>query len=56
MDNNSKFEYNQSIESYMEEYQVYDLFQNLLKQLVVNKPAKPLDFLIDQLMTVEQGK
>lgn len=37
----------------MEEYQVYELFQNLLKQLIVNKPDKPLDFIIDQLQTID---
>lgn len=31
MDKNSKFEYMQTIENYMEEYQVYELFENLLQ-------------------------
>ena len=30
----------------MEENQVYELFYDLLQQLVVAKPDKPLDFLI----------
>ena len=56
MDKNSKFEYTQTIESYLEEYQVYELFESLLQQLLVHKPAKPLDFLINQLSIVEPGK
>jgi hypothetical protein len=56
MDKNSKFEYMQTIESYMEEYMVYELFENMLQQLLVHKPAKPLDFMINQLSIVEPGK
>lgn len=33
----------------MEENHVYELFEDLLQQLLVAKPDKPLDFLIDQL-------
>ena len=36
----------QSIESYLEDNQVYELFENLLKQLVISRPDEPLDFLI----------
>ena len=49
MDKNSKFEYTQSIEQYLEDYEVYDLFQNMLQKLLVHKPAKPIDFMIEQL-------
>lgn len=33
----------------MEDNQVYELFEELFQQLLVNKPDKPLDFLIEQL-------
>lgn len=33
----------------MEENHVYELFEDLLQQLLVAKPDKPLDFLIEQL-------
>lgn len=36
----------QSIEGYLEDNQVYELFENLLKQLVINRPEEPLEFLI----------
>ena len=55
MDKVQKFEYTQQIENYLEDNQVYELFENLLKQLIVNKPSKPLDFLIEKLQE-EPGK
>lgn len=44
-----KYEQTKGIESYLEEKDVKGLFKNLLKQLLVNKPDKPLDFLIEKL-------
>jgi adenylate kinase len=44
----------QSIESYLEDNQVYELFENLLKQLVINRPEQPLDFLIQKLSKPER--
>ena len=49
MDKLQKFEYMQTIEQYLEEQQVYELFEDLLKQLVVHKPSNPLDFLQEKL-------
>jgi len=49
MDKLQKFEYMQTIESYLEDNQVYELLENLLKQLVINRPENPLDFLIERL-------
>ena len=49
MDKLQKFEYTQSIEEYLEMNQVYELFENMLQQLLVNKPDKPLDFMINAL-------
>jgi len=47
MDKVQRFEYTQQIESYIEEEKVYELFEGLLQQLIVNKPERPLDFLIE---------
>ena len=49
MDKLQKYEYMQSIEAFLEDNQVYELFENLLKQLVIHRPEQPLDFLIDKL-------
>jgi adenylate kinase len=53
MDKLQKYEYMQSIESYLEDNQVYELFEGLLKQLVINRPEQPLDFLIQKLSKPE---
>jgi len=42
MDKMSKFDYMSSIESYLNENQVYELFEDLLKQLVISRPEQPL--------------
>ena len=55
MDKLQKFDYMQTIESYLEQKQVYEMFEDLLKQLVVNKPDNPLDFLMDKLKS-QQSK
>lgn len=49
MDKLQKFDYMQSIEDYLENNQVYELFEELLKELVVARPEKPLDFLVNRL-------
>lgn len=51
MDKLQKFDYMQNIETYLEQKQVYELFEDLLKQLVVHKPENPLDFLSEKLRT-----
>ena len=49
MDKLQKFDYMQQIESYLEQKQVYELFEDLLKQIVIHKPDHPLDFITDKL-------
>eukprot|EP00357_Protocruzia_adherens_P011907 CAMPEP_0114990330 /NCGR_PEP_ID=MMETSP0216-20121206/10728_1 /TAXON_ID=223996 /ORGANISM="Protocruzia adherens, Strain Boccale" /LENGTH=454 /DNA_ID=CAMNT_0002353477 /DNA_START=37 /DNA_END=1401 /DNA_ORIENTATION=+ len=49
MENATKIEYQKSLESYLEEYQVYDLFTDLLNQLIIEKPNDPVDYLKDIL-------
>ena len=39
----------QSIESFLEENQVYELFEDLLKQLIVARPDNPLQFLLQKI-------
>jgi hypothetical protein len=38
MDRNEKLKYEQGIESYFDEHKVYDLFEKLFKELIVNRP------------------
>lgn len=49
MDKVAKFEYQQNIEQYLEDKQVFDLLESLMKKLIVHKPEHPLDYLIDNL-------
>lgn len=49
MDRNEKLQYQQSIENYFEEKKVYDLLEKLFKELIVNKPNEPLDYLIKRI-------
>lgn len=49
MDRTEKLQYQQSIENYFEEKKVYDLLQKLFKELIVNKPKDPLDYLIKRI-------
>ena len=51
MDKVQKFEQTKAIEGYLEQNQVFELFLGLLKQIIVNKPEDPLDFLIQRLST-----
>ena len=56
MDKGQKFEFQQQIENYLEDNHVYELFEDLLQQLLVAKPDKPLDYLIEQLDKKKPGK
>lgn len=49
MDKLQKHDYMNNIEGYLEQNQVYELFADLLKRLVVARPDKPLDFIQDAL-------
>lgn len=49
MDKVQKADQSQKINSYLHDNQVFEKFLGLMKQLMVNKPDKPLDFLIEKL-------
>lgn len=49
MDKNQKYEFVKKTEEYLEEKKVYDLFQNLTKQLLIHRPESPIDFLIERI-------
>ncbi len=39
------------VAQYVEKNKIFQLFEELLQQLIVHKPNDPLDFLIDYLST-----
>lgn len=49
MDKIEKVNYVRGIESYMEINHIYDLFRNLTMNLVRDKPANPIKYLISHL-------
>jgi adenylate kinase len=49
MDKQQKLEYQNRIENYLAKDNIYDLFEDLLKQLIVKQPDDPISFLIDKL-------
>ena len=49
MDRTEKLEYEKGIEQYFDEHKVYDLFEKLFKELIINKPENPVDYLIERL-------
>jgi adenylate kinase len=51
MDRVEKLKFKQSIENYFEENKVYELFDKLMKELVINKPLDPVDYLIKRIKT-----
>ena len=49
MDRTEKLAYEKGIEQYFDEHKVYDLFEKLFKELIINRPENPLDYLISRL-------
>lgn len=49
MDKQQKLEYQGKIEGYLGKEHVYDLFEDLLKHLIIKQPDDPISFLIDKL-------
>ena len=53
MDRTDKLNYEQGIENYYDQHKVYDLFDKLFKELIINKPENPIDYLIERLKRKE---
>ena len=53
MDRSEKLQYEQGIEQYFDQHKVYDLFEKLFKELIINKPEAPIDYLIERLKRKE---
>ena len=53
MDRTEKLEYEKGIEQYFDDHKVYDLFEKLFKELIINKPEDPIGYLIERLKRKE---
>lgn len=49
MEKLQKLDYLASIESYLDQQEVYELLGDLLKEIIIHRPKEPLDFIIDKL-------
>ena len=54
MNSVKKNENQKDIERYLEEKNVYFLFEELLQSIIINQPKSPLDFLFDKLSQPER--
>ena len=50
-----KHDYMNNIEDYLEHNQIYELFEDLMKQLIVAKPDDHLDY-ITKVLSAPRGK
>ena len=55
MDKLQKHDYMNNIEDYLEHNQIYELFEDLMKQLIVAKPDDPLEY-ITRVLSAPRGK
>ena len=44
-----KLEYQRGLEQYIEEQKLYEIFEGMMKSLIVDRPKNPVDFLINKL-------
>lgn len=44
-----KLDYQAELESYMEENDVYQVFETMMKNLIIQQPEDPVPFLLDVL-------
>jgi hypothetical protein len=51
----AKLEFQQELESYMEEEKLHDIFQEMMTACIKEMPADPIQFLIEK-MTKEESK
>ena len=49
MDKMQKMDFIQSVESYLNEHQVYELFEDIIRQVVVSRPADPMQFILKKI-------
>lgn len=53
MDKTSKLQYQKDVEKYLEEKKVYDVFEELMKNLIIDQPEDPIDYLMTRLSETE---
>ena len=51
-----KLEFQKQLEEYLEEQKVYDIFEEMMKALIENRPKDPLGYLVKKLATPDSKK
>ena len=51
-----KLEFQKQLEEYLEEQKVYDIFEEMMKNLIQHRPKDPLSFLVKKLTTAERKR
>lgn len=54
MNKAQKVEYQEGIEKYLEDNQIYDIFEQLMKSLLKERPKDPLQFMVAKLESPER--
>jgi len=44
-----RLEYQRGLEEYIEEQKLYEMFESMMKGLIIDKPADPINYLIEKL-------
>jgi hypothetical protein len=50
-----KLDFQRQLEEYLETQKVYDIFEDMMKSLIMNKPKDPLSFLVKKLTTPDSN-
>lgn len=48
-----RLEYQRGLEEYIEEQKLYELFEGMMKGLIIDKPQDPINYLIEKLQAQE---
>jgi hypothetical protein len=48
-----KLQFQRQLEEYLEDQKVYDIFEDMMKGLIVSRPKDPLKFLVSRLTSPE---
>lgn len=56
MEKEQKINYQREVEEYLERNNIYNLFEDLTKDLIISQPANPIDFLVSKLSEPECKK
>ena len=48
-----KLDFQRGCEEYIEKEKLYEMFEDMMKQLIVHRPEDPVQFLVDRLQKAE---